>query len=126
MTSVLGLLAQDNVPAFDSRQAMAIVERNLGAPISAKFESFDPQPIAAASLGQVCTCMQDLSLCDTAWLCVIKMDTLSEQVHLAQINGERVVVKVQRPGLKSLFDIDLKNVRHRVLNPRFYMPVLEL
>ena len=33
------------------------------------------------------------------------------QVHLAQINGEKVVVKVQRPGLKSLFDIDLKNVR---------------
>jgi len=33
------------------------------------------------------------------------------QVHLAQINGEKVVVKIQRPGLKSLFDIDLKNVR---------------
>ena len=32
-------------------------------------------------------------------------------MHLAQIDGERVVVKVQRPGLKSLFDIDLKNVR---------------
>ncbi len=33
------------------------------------------------------------------------------QVHLARLNGERVVVKVQRPGLKSLFDIDLKNIR---------------
>ena len=28
-----------------------------------------------------------------------------------QVNGQRVVVKVQRPGLKELFDIDLKNVR---------------
>lgn len=34
------------------------------------------------------------------------------QVHLATLKtGERVVVKVQRPGLKSLFDIDLKNIR---------------
>lgn len=36
-----------------------------------------------------------------------------EQVHLATLKstGERVVVKVQRPGLKELFDIDLKNLR---------------
>ena len=33
------------------------------------------------------------------------------QVHLATLNGEKIVVKVQRPGLKKLFDIDLKNVR---------------
>ena len=34
------------------------------------------------------------------------------QVHLAKLRGgQRVVVKVQRPGLKDLFDIDLKNIR---------------
>ena len=27
------------------------------------------------------------------------------------MNGQEVVVKVQRPGLKDLFDIDLKNLR---------------
>ena len=75
---------QDNVPPFDSKLAVATVERNLGAPVSELFDEFDPEPIAAASLGQV---------------------------HLARLNGERVVVKVQRPGLKQLFDIDLKNVR---------------
>lgn len=32
-------------------------------------------------------------------------------MHRATLNGERVVIKVQRPGLKALFDIDLKNVR---------------
>lgn len=32
-------------------------------------------------------------------------------MHLATLKGEQVVVKVQRPGLKSLFDIDLKNIR---------------
>ena len=30
---------------------------------------------------------------------------------MARLKGETVVVKVQRPGLKELFDIDLKNIR---------------
>ncbi|EFN50947.1 hypothetical protein CHLNCDRAFT_33282, partial [Chlorella variabilis] len=75
---------QDNVPAFESETAVQIVESTLGKPLDQLFEEFDPQPIAAASLGQV---------------------------HVAKIGGEKVVVKVQRPGLKDLFDIDLKNVR---------------
>jgi predicted unusual protein kinase regulating ubiquinone biosynthesis (AarF/ABC1/UbiB family) len=75
---------QDNVPPFSSQKAIEIVERGLGKPVNEVFEEFDPEPIAAASLGQV---------------------------HVAKLNGERVVVKVQRPGLKDLFDIDLKNVR---------------
>lgn len=33
------------------------------------------------------------------------------QVHLATLNGHKVVVKVQRPGLKQLFFDELKNVR---------------
>jgi hypothetical protein len=32
-------------------------------------------------------------------------------VHLARVDGERVVVKVQRPYLKEIFDVDLKNIR---------------
>ena len=75
---------QDDVPPFDSALAMATVERSLGGPVGDLFEEFDTAPIAAASLGQV---------------------------HLAKLDGERVVVKVQRPGLKQLFDIDLKNIR---------------
>lgn len=76
---------QDNVPPFPSATAIQIVERNLGnKKVTEVFEEFDPVPIAAASLGQV---------------------------HIAKVDGQRVVVKVQRPGLKDLFDIDLKNVR---------------
>ncbi|WIA38180.1 hypothetical protein OEZ86_001530 [Tetradesmus obliquus] len=76
---------QDNVPPFETQTALRILEDNLGAPAGEIFAEFDEVPIAAASLGQV---------------------------HLARLKtGERVVVKVQRPGLKDLFDIDLKNIR---------------
>ena len=38
------------------------------------------------------------------WLCL--------QVHRAVLHsGEEVVVKIQRPGLKALFDIDLANLK---------------
>jgi len=77
-------MLQDNVPAFDSKTAREIVQYHLGRPIEEVFTKFDEQPIAAASLGQV---------------------------HLASIGDQQVVVKVQRPGLKELFDIDLKNIR---------------
>lgn len=36
---------------------------------------------------------------------------IAGQVHRAKLKGQEVVVKVQRPGLKDLFDIDLKNLR---------------
>ncbi|KNA18306.1 hypothetical protein SOVF_072140 [Spinacia oleracea] len=75
---------QDQVPPFPSETAVSIVEEELGASISDTFERFDYEPIAAASLGQV---------------------------HRARLKGQDVVVKVQRPGLKDLFDIDLKNLR---------------
>lgn len=44
---------QDKVPAFASEKALSIVEKELGAPASQLFRSFDRRPIAAASLGQV-------------------------------------------------------------------------
>ncbi|KAK4397706.1 protein ACTIVITY OF BC1 COMPLEX kinase, chloroplastic [Sesamum angolense] len=76
---------QDRVPAFSPSKAKKFVENELGAPIRMLFKEFEDLPIAAASLGQV---------------------------HRAILhNGEKVVVKVQRPGLKKLFDIDLKNLK---------------
>ena len=72
---------QDQVPAFSYEQAAAIVQEDTGKSVSELFAHFEPTPLAAASLGQV---------------------------HRAQLHsGEEVVVKVQRPGLKQLFTIDL-------------------
>jgi predicted unusual protein kinase regulating ubiquinone biosynthesis (AarF/ABC1/UbiB family) len=75
---------QDQVPPFPSATALSIVEEELGGSVEDIFDRFDYEPIAAASLGQV---------------------------HRARLKGQEVVLKVQRPGLKDLFDIDLKNLR---------------
>lgn len=44
---------QDRVPAFAPAKAIAIIEAEFGAPVRQLFRSFQEQPIAAASLGQV-------------------------------------------------------------------------
>ncbi|MEH1906460.1 MAG: AarF/ABC1/UbiB kinase family protein [Nostoc sp.] len=73
---------QDKVPAFSYEQVEATIEKELGKKIPELFHNFEPIPLAAASLGQV---------------------------HKAVLyTGESVVVKVQRPGLKKLFEIDLQ------------------
>jgi predicted unusual protein kinase regulating ubiquinone biosynthesis (AarF/ABC1/UbiB family) len=70
------------VPAFGYELVETIVKQDLGRSVGELFSSFDPIPLAAASLGQV---------------------------HKAQLHsGEEVVVKVQRPGLRKLFTIDLQ------------------
>jgi predicted unusual protein kinase regulating ubiquinone biosynthesis (AarF/ABC1/UbiB family) len=76
---------QDRVPAFGFDRVEAIVRQDLGKTIGELFAEFDPVPLAAASLGQV---------------------------HRAELHtGEEVVVKIQRPGLKKLFTIDLEILR---------------
>jgi predicted unusual protein kinase regulating ubiquinone biosynthesis (AarF/ABC1/UbiB family) len=76
---------QDQVPAFGLDQVAQIIETDLGKPLDKLFLNFEPTPLAAASLGQV---------------------------HRAELpTGEAVVVKVQRPGLRQLFQIDLAIVK---------------
>ena len=72
---------QDRVPAFGAEAAIEIIEAELGA-LATLFAEFDPIPLAAASLGQV---------------------------HRAKLpTGTDVVIKVQRPGLRRLFELDLQ------------------
>ena len=44
---------QAEVPGFSGAKAKSIVEEELGKPIDELFQSFSPEPFAAASLGQV-------------------------------------------------------------------------
>ncbi len=80
-TQALGDL-QDRVPPFSSEVAIAVIERELGRSLNDLFREFDRYPLAAASLGQV---------------------------HKAVLHsGEAVVVKVQRPGIADLFQLDFE------------------
>src|SRR5690606_2074859 len=44
---------QDSVPPFPGAEAMRLVEKGLGRPISAAFRQFDAEPVASASIAQV-------------------------------------------------------------------------
>jgi predicted unusual protein kinase regulating ubiquinone biosynthesis (AarF/ABC1/UbiB family) len=77
---------QDQLPGFESQLAMACIEDDLGAPVDEIFAELEREPISAASLGQV---------------------------HRGLLHsGERVAVKVQRPGLREQITLDLYIVRN--------------
>jgi predicted unusual protein kinase regulating ubiquinone biosynthesis (AarF/ABC1/UbiB family) len=77
---------QDQLPGFDPELAMACIEEDLGQPVEAIYAQLDREPISAASLGQV---------------------------HKGLLkNGQKVAVKVQRPGLREQITLDLYIVRN--------------
>lgn len=72
---------QDDVPPEPWEPIKACIEEELGGPIEQLFATFDPTPMAAASLGQV---------------------------HAATLaDGQEVIVKVQRPDIERTIDVDL-------------------
>jgi predicted unusual protein kinase regulating ubiquinone biosynthesis (AarF/ABC1/UbiB family) len=75
---------QDSVPPMSPQLAAAVVEEELGAPPEQVFARWDPQPIAAASIGQVHRAMT--------------------------LDGRAVAVKVQYPGIAETIAADLRNV----------------
>ena len=82
---------QDEVPPERFEDIRSQAEADLGAPLLEKFDSFDETPLAAASLGQV----------HRARLCVD-----DEKGHFCD-----VVVKIQRPFIDQLIEVDLSALR---------------
>jgi ubiquinone biosynthesis protein len=77
---------QEQMAPADPAAVGALLEQELGAPVDAVFAAFDWTPVAAASIAQA---------------------------HAARLaTGERVIVKVQRPGIDQLVEQDLAIVLH--------------
>lgn len=73
---------QDNARALPYEKLLPKIEKSLGKPVDKVFISIDPKPIGVASIGQV---------------------------HRAVTrNGEQVVLKVQKPGIRSRIESDLR------------------
>ncbi|KAI3919931.1 hypothetical protein MKW98_001187 [Papaver atlanticum] len=75
-------LLQDRITPFSSEVAFGTMEKELGLPIERLFSAISPEPIAAASLGQV------------------------YKAKLRQ-SGQVVAVKVQRPGVQAAITLDI-------------------
>jgi predicted unusual protein kinase regulating ubiquinone biosynthesis (AarF/ABC1/UbiB family) len=75
---------RDAAPTVSFKQMRRVIEDDLEEPLSAVFESFDEEPIAAASIGQVYRAMLG--------------------------DGREVAVKVQYPGVAAAVRADLQNL----------------
>ena len=72
---------QDDVPPLTEEQVVRVMEQELGVPWEDVFDHIEPQPLAAGTIAEV---------------------------HRATLaNGEKAVVKVQRPDAKELIEQDL-------------------
>jgi predicted unusual protein kinase regulating ubiquinone biosynthesis (AarF/ABC1/UbiB family) len=76
---------QDEVTAEEFSDIKTLVEKEFDQPTKTIFPWIDPEPLASASLGQV------------------------HRAHLPA--GDEIVVKIQRPGIEALIDIDLRALK---------------
>ena len=88
-TELSGL--QDEVAAERFEDLRLVIESDFGCPLEQKFSYFDPQPLAAASIGQV-----------------HRARLKNPPVEIEPTGEDRyVVVKVQRPRIQYVVDVDL-------------------
>eukprot|EP00980_Cylindrotheca_fusiformis_P006630 scaffold1390_cov138-Cylindrotheca_fusiformis.AAC.33 len=90
----------DKVPSYDSKIAFATIEKELGRPVEEMFSEITPEPVAAASLGQV-------------YKAVLRK------------TGETVAVKVQRPQVLETVSLDLYLARELGLLARNFPALVE-
>ncbi|KAB1651919.1 AarF/ABC1/UbiB kinase family protein [Pseudoclavibacter chungangensis] len=104
---------QDEVPAVPFDRIRSLAEAELGLPLDRVFAEIDEHPLAAASLGQV------------------HRARLGPD-DAAIVGTDRVVIKVQRPDIGTIVEVDLTALRKvgrwlsrvRIVADRVDMPVL--
>jgi len=77
---------QDDVAAVAFSEIRRVIEGEMKCSIDEVFDSFSQEPLASASIGQV--------------------------YQAALKNGEAVAVKVQRPGIRGIIEVDLEIMLH--------------
>jgi ubiquinone biosynthesis protein len=77
---------QDHVPAFPFDRVRKVISAEFGRPPEDLFDQLEEAPLASASIGQV---------------------------HRAVLkDGETVAVKIQRPGIRKIIEVDLEIMLH--------------
>ena len=101
---------QDEVAPESFEDIRQIAEAELGTALTEKYSYFDPQPLAAASLGQVHTAR------------LFPNDAFSNGAVMggASVN---VVVKVQRPFIEQIIEVDLAAIKRVGKWLRWYKPI---
>ncbi len=115
---------QDEVPAVPFAQIKQVIEAEFGGTIEQFFAAFDPNPLAAASLGQVHCARLRLKSPPT--------NNTSPNGMAPPANLQDVVVKVQRPNIENLINTDLRALktvgrwlqRYRPIKKRANVPLL--
>jgi predicted unusual protein kinase regulating ubiquinone biosynthesis (AarF/ABC1/UbiB family) len=88
---------QDKVPPETIDAVVVQIEEDFGKPLSDLFVEFSPRPVGSASLAQA---------------------------HSARLlTGDRVVVKVLRPGIEALVESDLAAISEAIRWLKWYRPI---
>ena len=87
---------QDRVKPFPTAEARAEIERELGGPVERFFDEFGPEPFAAGSVAQA--------------------------YHARTKDGQAVVVKVRRPGIRELLEADIAILARLAQLAEHYVP----
>lgn len=102
---------QDEVPAVEFADLRKVAEDEFGASLEEKFLAFNPQPLAAASLGQV-------------HLARIELSNLNNQNQFdTKGQAYNVVVKIQRPQIEKIIATDLAALRTVARWLQHYKPI---